>query len=75
MFGVTNIVKNSHESKYVYSGYGIVFGGEGLWGIGNSFARNVAFFSVDNSSSSPADNRKTNFLVLGGRPTDIQLCF
>ena len=31
MFGAINIVKNSNKEKYVYSGYGIVFDGEGSW--------------------------------------------
>ena len=35
----------------------------------NDFARNVAIFGVDNSSSSHADNRKNNFLVIAEGPT------
>ena len=35
----------------------------------NSFARNIIIFGVDNISSSHADNRKNNFLVLGDGPT------
>ena len=38
--------------------------------VGNEFARNVLFFSVDNSSSSRTDNRKNNFLVLVKGPTN-----
>ena len=34
----------------------------------NNTARNVIIFVVDDSSSSHADNRKNNFLVLGKRP-------
>ena len=29
IFGAGNIVKNSDEEKYVYSGYGIAFDGKG----------------------------------------------
>ena len=36
----------------------------------NDFAGNVAIFGVDNSSSNHTNNGKTNFLVLGERPTD-----
>ena len=35
----------------------------------NSFARNIIIFGVGNISSSHADNRKNNFLVLGDGPT------
>ena len=35
----------------------------------NGTARSVIIFGVDNSSSSHADNRKSNFLVLGVGPT------
>ena len=36
----------------------------------NDFARNVIIFGVDNSSASPTDNCKNNFLVLGEGPND-----
>ena len=39
--GVTNIVKNSDKSKYMYGGYGIVFDGKGNCSFGNGFVRNV----------------------------------
>ena len=41
MFGATSIVKNSDEEKWVYSGYGIAFDGEGEWSFGNDYDRNV----------------------------------
>ena len=69
MFGATNIVNNSDTDKYVYSGYGIAFDGEGEWSFGNSIPRNVIIFGVDNSSSSHADNCKNNFLILDNGPT------
>ena len=45
------------------------FDSAGSWGFDNDTARNVLIFCVDNSSSSYADNRKNNFLVLGEGPT------
>ena len=69
MFGATNIVNNSDKGKYVYSGYGIAFDGEGEWSFDNGIPRNVIIFGVDNSSSSHADNCKNNFLILHNGPT------
>ena len=63
LFGATNIVKNGNKEKYVYSGYGMAFGGEGEWSFGNDYARNVIIFGVGNSSSSHADNLKNNLLI------------
>ena len=60
----TSIVKNSNKEKYVYSGYRIIFDSAGSWSFDNGTAKNVIIFGVDNSSSSHADNRKSNFLVL-----------
>ena len=60
----------SDKSKYVYSEYGIEFDGKGSWSFGNDFARNVAIFGVDNSTSSHDDNRKNNFFWLGEEVTD-----
>ena len=48
----------------MYSGYRIAFVRAGSWSFGSDFARNVAFFGDDNSSSSHFDNRKNNFLIL-----------
>ena len=50
----------------MYNGYGIPFDSAGSWRFDNDTARNVITFSVDNSSSSHADNGKNIFLVLGG---------
>ena len=33
----------------VYTVYGIVFNGVGLWNFGNDFAKNVVIFGTDNS--------------------------
>ena len=65
LFGATNIVKNSDKEKWMYSGYGIAFGGSGSWNFGNDFAENAVIFGVDNSSSPHAYKCKNNFLVLG----------
>ena len=65
MFGAINIVKNSDKEKYVCSEYGIAFDRKGEWSFDKEYARNVIIFGVDNSSSSPTDNFKNSFLVLG----------
>ena len=49
----------------MYSDYRITFNSTDLWSFDNDTARNVIIFGVDNSSSSHADNRKNNFLILG----------
>ena len=46
-FGATSIVKNSYKVKYMYSGYGIIFGSTGYWSFGNDIARNFIIFDVD----------------------------
>ena len=53
----------------MYSGYGITFDSAGSWSFDNDTARNVIVFGVDNCSSSHAENRENNFLVLGEGPT------
>ena len=53
----------------MYIGYGITFNSAGSRCFDNDIARNVINFGVDNSSSSHADNRKNNFLVLAEGPT------
>ena len=67
-FGATSVVKNSDIEKYVYSGCEIIFDSAGSWSFNNDTARNAIIFGTDNSSSSHADNHKSNFLVLGGCP-------
>ena len=69
LFGATNIVKNSDKEKYVYRGHGITFDSAGSWNFDNGTAKKVVIFSVDNGSSSHADNCKNSFLVLGDDPT------
>ena len=65
LFRATNIVKNSDEEKYVYSGFGKTLDGKGEWSFGNGYARNIIIFGVDNSLSSHTDNLKNNFLLIG----------
>ena len=67
--GAASVVKNSDKEDYVYSVYGKTFNSPGSWSFDNGTARNVIIYSVDNSSSSHADNRKNNFLVLDEGPT------
>ena len=68
LFGATNIIENSDESKYNYSGHGIEFDGAGSQSFGNDFTKNVVIFSDNNRSSS--DHRKNSFLVLGEGPAN-----
>ena len=49
-------MQNIDKAKWVYYAYGIALFGAGSWSFGNSFARNVKVFGVDNSSSSHSDN-------------------
>ena len=53
----------------MYSGYGITIDSAVSWRFDNVIARNVITFDVENGSSSHADNRKNNFLVLCECPT------
>ena len=53
----------------MYGGYGIKFDSAGFWSFDNDAAANVIIFGVGNSSSSHAENRKNNILVLGEGPT------
>ena len=63
------IKKNDNDKeKWIYRGFRIAFDGEGSWNFCNYFVRNVVIFGIDNSSSSHADNRKNNLLVLGKGP-------
>ena len=50
------MVKNSDESKYVYSSYGIAFAEVDSWSFGNDFTWNVVIFDVGNNSSPHAGN-------------------
>ena len=69
LFGATNIVKINVEEKNFSSGYGIAFNGAVEWIFNKDSARNALVFGADNNSSSPADNQKNDFLILGKGPT------
>ena len=47
----------------------IEFDGKRVWSFGNDYARIAIIFSVDNSSSSHADNYKNNVLMLSDGDT------
>ena len=68
LFGSISVVKTGHNEKYVYSGHGITFDSAGLCSFDNDIGRNTVIFGVGNSSSH-ANNRKINFLVVGEGPT------
>ena len=63
LFGAANIAKNSDKEKYAHRSYRITFRSVGLWIFDNDTTRNVIIFITDNSSSSPCDNWKNNFLI------------
>ena len=46
---MANMEKYKDNSKYMYSGYGVEYDGEGSWSCGNDFGRNVTNSGVDNS--------------------------
>ena len=69
LFGATNTVENNDQEKYVCSGYIITFDSAGSWSFDNGIAKTVIIFCVENSSSSHANNRENNFLILGEGPT------
>ena len=52
--------KNRDKQKYVYSDYGIVFVGVGVWGFVDDSAKNAIVFGVGNSSSFDIINRENN---------------
>ena len=52
----------------MYRGYWLAFDEKGSWSLNNNSATNLIMFGVDNSLSSPTDNQKNDFLVLGEGP-------
>ena len=52
--------KNRDKQKYVYSDYGRVFVGVGVWGFVDDSAKNAIVFGVGNSSSFDIINRENN---------------
>ena len=65
MFGAVSLTKNADIDKYKYSGYSIGFDSKREFSFGNGFGRNCIILGADMSSSSHANNKKNNILVLG----------
>ena len=65
MLGAVSLTKNTDIDQYKYSGYGIGFDRKGEFSFGNGFGRNCIIFGADLNSSSNANNKKNNILVLG----------
>ena len=66
LFGAVKLTKNSDIHKYQCSVYGLCFDSKGTFLHKNgTFAQNVIVCGCDLSSSSHANNRKNNILVLG----------
>ena len=66
LFGAIKITKNADTSKYKYSGYGIGFDSKGsFFHVDGTYDVNVILFGADLSSSTHANNRANNILVLG----------
>ena len=59
------MTKNADIDKYKYSGYGNGFDRHGEFSFGNGLGKNCIIFGTDLSSSSHANNKKNNILVLG----------
>ena len=66
LFGTFSLTKNADIDQYKYSGYGIGSDRKGEISFGSKgFGRNCIILGVDMSSSSHANNKKNNILVLG----------
>ena len=66
LFGAIKITKNGDIKKYNYSGYGIGFDSKGSFlHVDGTYGVNVIIFGTDLSSSTHANNRANNILVLG----------
>ena len=66
LFGAVTLTKTADIDKYNYSRYGIGFGRHGEFSFSTrEFGRNCIVFGADLSSSSYANNKKNNILVLG----------
>ena len=60
------MTKNADIDQYKYSGYGIGFDRKGEFSFGSrGFGRNCITLGAGISSSSHANNKKNNILVLG----------
>ena len=66
LFGAIKITKNAVISKYKYSGYDNGFDSKGSFLLADgTYGVNVIIFGADLSSSTHANNRSNNILVLG----------
>ena len=65
LFGSVSLTKNADIDKYKYSEYGVGFDRHGEFRFGNGLGENCIIFGADSSSSSHANNKKNNILVLG----------
>ena len=65
LFGAVSLTKNADIDKYKYSGYGVGFDRHGEFSFGNGLGKNCMIFGADLNSSSHANNKKINILVLG----------
>ena len=67
LFGAVSLTKNADIDNYKYSGYGgIGFDRHGEFSFGNGLGENCIIFEADlSSSSSHANNKKNDILVLG----------
>ena len=65
LFGAVNLAKNAYIDKYKYTEYGVGFDRHGEFSFGNGLGENRIHFGADLSSSSYANNKKSNIFVLG----------
>ena len=65
MFGAVSLTKNAEIDRHKYSAYGIEFDRKEEFSFGDGFGRNCIIFGANLSSSSHANNKKDNILVLG----------
>ena len=64
--GAVSLTKNTDIDRYKYSGYGIGFDRHGEFSFGNGVGKNCIIFGAHlGSSSSHANTKKNNILVLG----------
>ena len=65
MFKAVNLTENADIDQYKYSGYGIGFDRHGQFSFDNGVGKNCIIFGADLSSSSHANDKKYNILLLG----------
>ena len=66
LFEAMQITKNADASKYKYKGYGICFGEDALFSMGNiNNGRNVLIFGVHENSVIHTNNKANNIFFMG----------